>query len=120
VTREGNLAAQEKIFSVFEICDRQWRGIGEIPESGYKLKNEFREHDAARLFETEDIQTEESSLCISGKILQGLKKPHDCSAFGVECTPETPLGTTMVSSEGTCAAFYLYGRNQNGEPAGSS
>jgi hydrogenase expression/formation protein HypD len=119
VTREGNTLAQEKISTVFEICDRQWRGIGEIPRSGLRLKEEFKAFDAAEIFETEAIQTKESDLCISGEILQGLKKPGDCPAFGVQCTPENPLGATMVSSEGTCAAFYHYGRHQNHELTGS-
>ncbi len=110
VTREGNRLAQEKILDVFEVCDRKWRGIGEIPRSGLRLKDEFKSFDAAEIFNTETIQTEESPLCISGEILQGLKKPSDCPAFGRQCTPEHPLGTTMVSSEGTCAAFYQYGR----------
>lgn len=119
VTREGNALAQEKISAVFEVCDRQWRGIGEIPQSGLRLKEEFKAFDAAMVFETGAIQTEESSLCISGEILQGLKKPGDCPAFGVQCTPENPLGATMVSSEGTCAAFYQYGRHQSQELTGA-
>ena len=112
VTREGNKLAQEKILDVFEVCDRKWRGIGEIPKSGLRLKDEFKPFDAEKIFKTEQIQTRESSLCISGEILQGLKKPDDCPAFGGQCTPENPLGTTMVSSEGTCAAFYQYGRHE--------
>jgi hydrogenase expression/formation protein HypD len=110
VTREGNKLAQEKTLDVFEVCDRKWRGIGDIPRSGLRLKDEFKLLDAEKLFKTEQIQTQESPLCISGEILQGLKKPDDCPAFGKQCTPENPLGTTMVSSEGTCAAFYQYGR----------
>jgi hydrogenase expression/formation protein HypD len=112
VTRDGNKLAQEKILDVFEVCDRKWRGIGEIPKSGLRLKDEFKLFDAAKIFKTGQIQTQESSLCISGEILQGLKKPDDCPAFGEQCTPENPLGTTMVSSEGTCAAFYQYGRHE--------
>jgi hydrogenase expression/formation protein HypD len=119
VTREGNALAQEKISAVFEICDRKWRGIGMIPKSGLRLKEGFKEFDAAEIFETEAIQTRESTLCISGEILQGLKKPGDCPAFGGQCTPENPLGATMVSSEGTCAAFYHYGRHQNHDIRGS-
>jgi hydrogenase expression/formation protein HypD len=115
VTRAGNVLAQEKISAVFEICDRQWRGIGNIPKSGLRLKEEFKEYDAAVLFATGSIQTQESPLCISGQILQGLKKPGDCTAFGGQCTPENPLGATMVSSEGVCAAFYQYGRYRNQE-----
>ncbi len=112
VTRQGNTLAQEKILDVFDVCDRKWRGIGEIPRSGLRLKDEFKSFDAAKIFETKQIQTQESPLCISGEILQGLKKPDDCPAFGGQCTPENPLGTTMVSSEGTCAAFYQYGRHE--------
>lgn len=112
VTLEGNTLAQKKILDVFEVCDRKWRGIGEIPKSGLRLREEFKLFDAEKIFKTEQIQTQESPLCISGEILQGLKKPDDCPAFGGQCTPENPLGTTMVSSEGTCAAFYQYGRHE--------
>jgi hydrogenase expression/formation protein HypD len=111
VTRDGNRLAQEKISDVFAVCDRKWRGIGEIPKSGLRLKDEFKPFDAAEIFKTGTVPAEESSLCISGEILQGLKKPSDCPAFGGQCTPENPLGATMVSSEGTCAAFYQYGRH---------
>lgn len=110
ITREGNLAAQELIHRVFELCDRKWRGVGSIPESGYKLRYEFRDYDAERIFEVEEIRTVESSLCISGLVLRGVRKPHECPAFGKECTPEHPLGATMVSSEGACAAYYSYRR----------
>jgi hydrogenase expression/formation protein HypD len=96
---------------VFEICDRKWRGVGIIPKSGFKLRYEYREHDAERLFEVEDIETAESTECISGLVLRGQKKPHDCPAFGTRCTPQTPLGATMVSSEGACAAYHAYGRH---------
>jgi hydrogenase expression/formation protein HypD len=111
VRQEGNLKSKQLIEEVFEICDRKWRGVGIIPKSGYKLRYEFRDHDAERIFEVDDIETEESSLCISGQILKGLKKPHDCPAFGKTCTPQNPLGATMVSSEGACAAYYAYGRH---------
>jgi hydrogenase expression/formation protein HypD len=114
VTRDGNTHAWEMALDVFEVCDRQWRGIGEIPQSGLKLNDAFKVFDAELIFATENIQVQESSICISGDILKGLSKPSDCSAFGVQCTPETPLGTTMVSAEGTCAAFYKYGRHQSG------
>ncbi len=110
VTREGNRPARDLIFEVFEVGDRKWRGIGSIPKSGYKIRYEYREHDAEKLFEVDEIVTKESSLCISGLILRGLKKPSDCSAFGKQCTPQTPLGATMVSAEGACAAYYQYGR----------
>lgn len=111
VTREGNLPAQSVIERVFEICDRPWRGIGIIPQSGYRLRPEFAAFDAELRFpEIQTIETKESTLCISGLVLQGRKKPHECPAFGKECTPQSPLGATMVSSEGACAAYYRYGR----------
>lgn len=110
VTFEGNKPAQALIERVFETCDRKWRGIGVIPQSGWKLRSEFAAFDAEGRFHVEDIQAEESPLCIAGLILQGLKKPHDCEAFGTQCTPEKPLGATMVSAEGACAAYYRYGR----------
>ncbi|HZW34932.1 MAG TPA: hydrogenase formation protein HypD [Isosphaeraceae bacterium] len=111
VRREGNPASRRLIEDVFEVCDRKWRGVGLIPKSGFKLRYEFRAHDAERLFEVDDIDTQESPDCISGQILKGLKKPHDCPAFGRQCTPQTPMGATMVSSEGACAAYYTYGRH---------
>jgi hydrogenase expression/formation protein HypD len=111
VRPEGNEASRRLIDEVFEVCDRKWRGVGLIPKSGFKLRHEYRAHDAQRRFEVEDIQTRESSLCISGQVLKGVKKPHDCPAFGKECTPQTPLGATMVSAEGACAAYYLHGRH---------
>ncbi|MCJ7566039.1 MAG: hydrogenase formation protein HypD [Anaerolineales bacterium] len=110
VTFEGNKPAQALIERVFETCDRKWRGIGVIPESGWRLRPEFAAFDAEGRFDVADIQAEESPLCIAGMILQGLKKPHDCEAFGTQCSPEQPLGATMVSSEGACAAYYRYGR----------
>jgi hydrogenase expression/formation protein HypD len=111
VKREGNLVAQDLINSVFEIGDRKWRGVGSIPKSGYKLRYEFRDHDAERIFEVQEIDTKEPDICISGLVLRGVKKPHDCPAFGKQCTPEHPLGATMVSAEGACAAYYSYGRH---------
>jgi hydrogenase expression/formation protein HypD len=111
VKREGNRVAQNLVNSVFEVCDRKWRGVGSIPKSGYRLRSEFREHDAERLFEVTEIDTAEPSVCISGMVLRGVKKPHDCPAFGKECTPHHPLGATMVSAEGACAAYYAYGRH---------
>jgi hydrogenase expression/formation protein HypD len=111
VTREGNIPAQETIYKIFEIGDRAWRGIGIVPNSGYRLKEEFAAFDAEKVFsDISNIQSKESELCISGLVLQGVKKPHECPAFGKECTPMTPLGATMVSSEGACAAYYNYGR----------
>ena len=112
VTERGNQAAQKIINQVFEECDRKWRGIGVIPMSGWRLRPEFEDFDAEKRFDVEAIQSSESPLCIAGEILQGLKKPHDCSAFGTQCTPEHPLGATMVSSEGACAAYYRYGSHQ--------
>src|SRR5262249_5581843 len=85
IGREGNLVAQQLIDSVFEVCDRQWRGVGSIPKSGYKLRYEFRDYDAERLFEVEEIDTLESPLCISGLVLKGVRKPRGCPAFGKEC-----------------------------------
>jgi hydrogenase expression/formation protein HypD len=111
VRREGNPASKKLIEEVFEVCDRKWRGVGLIPKSGYRLRPEYREFDAERIYEVEHLETHESSVCISGLILQGLKKPHECPAFGKECTPETPLGATMVSAEGACAAYHVYGRH---------
>ncbi len=112
VKREGNRPAQELIQRVFEIADRKWRGIGEIPASGLRLKPEFREHDAEVFFGLSDLQVAEPPVCISGEVLQGLKKPTECPAFGKECTPQNPLGATMVSSEGACAAYYAYHRDR--------
>jgi hydrogenase expression/formation protein HypD len=111
VRRGGNAASKRLIQDVFEVCDRKWRGVGRISLSGFKLRPEYQAHDAERRFAVEDIETEESPICISGQILKGLKKPHDCPAFGCACTPQTPLGATMVSSEGACAAYYAYGRH---------
>jgi hydrogenase expression/formation protein HypD len=108
VTFEGLKPAQAAINRVFMECDRKWRGIGEIPMSGWCLRPEFDEFNAEKRFDVEAVCAEESPLCIAGQILQGLKKPLDCPAFGKECTPERPLGATMVSSEGACAAYYKY------------
>jgi hydrogenase expression/formation protein HypD len=108
VTREGNVAAQKIIFDTMEPCDRQWRGIGMIPMSGWKLRAEYGDFDAENRFNVGNIHTKESEICISGLILQGLKKPFDCPAFGSLCSPQNPLGATMVSSEGACAAYYRY------------
>ncbi len=111
VSREGNKPAQAVIQRVFEMTDRAWRGIGVIPMSGYRLRPEFAAFDAELRFpEVQAIETKESPLCISGQVLLGVKKPNQCPAFGKECTPQTPLGATMVSSEGACAAYFRYGR----------
>ncbi len=111
VTRDGNKPAQAVINQVFEICDHAWRGIGIIPQSGYRLRQKFAFYDAEKRFpELQSIETKESPLCISGQVLLGVKRPNECPAFGMECTPQTPLGATMVSAEGACAAYYHYGR----------
>lgn len=110
VSFEGNKPAQAILKKVFEPCDRNWRGIGLIPMSGWKLRQDYAEFDAEKRFAVSDIRTQESPLCISGLILQGRKKPPECPAFGTQCTPEYPLGATMVSSEGACAAYYRYAR----------
>jgi hydrogenase expression/formation protein HypD len=112
VVREGNLKAMEIVDRVFEICDRQWRGVGTIPLSGHRLRREYAEFDAAARFQVERILSAESPDCIAGLILQGRRKPHECPAFGTDCTPEHPLGAPMVSSEGACAAYHHYGRNE--------
>ena len=112
VTYAGNQSAQKVIHQVFEDCDQNWRGIGPIPGSGWRLKSEFAAYDAEQRFQVGAIAPIESPLCVSGKILQGLQKPVDCPAFANQCSPEHPLGATMVSSEGTCAAYYRYGRSK--------
>lgn len=113
VLKEGNIQAKKLLRDVFDISDRPWRGIGVIPNSGFKLKNEFSEYDAEKIFNVESISTNESSLCIAGEVLQGLKKPYECSAFKNGCTPEHPLGAPMVSSEGACAAYFHYKKVYN-------
>ena len=110
VKKEGNVLAQELIAKVFEPGDRAWRGIGTIPMSGYHLRPEYSAYDAERIFEIGSISTSESPVCIAGQILQGLKRPHECPAFGKQCAPEHPLGAPMVSSEGACAAHYHFGQ----------
>jgi hydrogenase expression/formation protein HypD len=110
VSYEGSPPARKLLTEVFEPCDRAWRGIGMIPQSGYQLKGEYAAYDAEDRFDAGAVVASESPDCIAGEILQGLKKPHECSAFGVKCTPENPLGAPMVSSEGACAAYYQYGR----------
>ncbi len=111
VSREGNLAAKQTISKVFEVTDRQWRGIGLIPLSGLGLRAEYAHFDAEKKFDLTHIRAAESLLCMSGSVLQGILKPDACPAFSRECTPEHPLGATMVSSEGACAAYYNYHRN---------
>jgi len=111
VMPEGNLIAQKTIHQVFEVNDRVWRGIGNIPQSGYDVKNEFKKYNARYKFNIDIIAAEENKECISGDIMKGLKKPKQCPNFGTKCTPEHPLGAPMVSSEGACAAYYHYAEN---------
>ncbi len=118
VRSEGNVAAQQVLSEVFETTDRAWRGIGVIPQSGWRLRDAYRAYDAEARFAVGDIQTRESPICRSGEVLQGMLKPNQCPAFGKECTPRTPLGATMVSSEGACAAYYQYGRFIKAEEVG--
>ena len=117
VRRDGNQPAQELVSRVFELVDRKWRGIGEIPGSGLGLRDAFAQFDAERRFAVEGIHTEESPACHAGEVLRGLLKPFECPAFGKECTPEHPLGAPMVSSEGACAAYYNYGRFRAAAPS---
>jgi hydrogenase expression/formation protein HypD len=117
VDRDGNAAAQRLIWSAFEVCDRKWRGVGTIPKSGLRLRYELHGYDAERRFDVGALETHEPAECISGQILRGLKKPHDCPAFGTRCTPANPLGATMVSAEGACAAYHAYGRHREAAAA---
>jgi len=111
VNYEGNLPAQRIVAEVFEVADQKWRGIGTIPQSGLIMRTEYAEFDANKIFDLTQITADEPAECISANVLQGLKKPHDCPAFGMKCTPENPMGAPMVSSEGACAAYYQYRRN---------
>jgi hydrogenase expression/formation protein HypD len=115
VARKGNQPAQEIMAKVFEVCDRKWRGIGMIPRSGLGLRAEFAAFDAEKIFDVAAQNTEEPAECISAEVLLGLKKPPDCPAFGVRCTPSSPLGAPMVSSEGACAAYFQYRRHAAGK-----
>jgi len=110
VTADGNLPAMDMLRDVFEVTDRTWRGIGMIPGSGWRLSPRYADFDAEQRFAVAGIRVAESELCHAGEVLQGNLKPHQCPAFGRECTPRNPLGATMVSSEGACAAYYLYRR----------
>jgi hydrogenase expression/formation protein HypD len=110
VVEDGNRPAMELINAVFESCDRNWRGIGLIPNSGWRLREEYAAFDAARRFSVTHIQAAESPLCHAGDVLKGVLKPNECPAFGRECTPRHPLGAPMVSAEGACAAYYNFGR----------
>lgn len=121
VTRAGSAAARQVTDEVFEVTERKWRGIGPIPESGYRLRQAYAAFDAEKIFDAGRIQAAEPPECIAALVMQGLKKPVDCPAFGSRCTPERPLGASMVSSEGACAAYYAYRRNAVGQafpPAG--
>ena len=113
VSYDGNLAAQKILREVFEVSDRKWRGIGSIASSGYRLRDRYAAFDAERVFALEEVHAEEPKECISALVLQGLKKPADCPAFGKQCTPMQPLGAPMVSAEGACAAYYQYRRHAN-------
>jgi hydrogenase expression/formation protein HypD len=117
VQPDGNPAALRMLQEVFEVTDRAWRGIGIIPESGWRLSEAYREYDAEHRFSVTGVNTRESTVCRSGEVLQGLIKPHECGAFGTACTPRSPLGATMVSSEGACAAYYLYRRLGTAAPS---
>lgn len=108
VRREGNIQAQKIIKEVFEVVNRKWRGMGEIPRSGLGIRKEYEEYDAEKKFAVGYIEINEPEECISGLVLQGIKKPYECKAFGTLCTPDHPLGAPMVSSEGACAAYYNY------------
>ena len=121
VRTEGVPPAQRQIFEVFEVGTRKWRGIGEIPASGYRLRGKYTRFDAELRFSVGDIHTQEHPACIAGAILTGEKTPLDCTAYGTLCSPQRPLGAPMVSSEGTCAAFHAAGRGlgnlRTGSPA---
>jgi hydrogenase expression/formation protein HypD len=115
VRREGNAKAQEIVRDVFEVADQNWRGIGIISGSGLSLRPAYRRFDAMSLLDVPPTPTVSESRCISGLVLQGLKKPYECPSFGTACTPESPLGAPMVSSEGACAAYYMYARHKHGD-----
>jgi len=110
VRREGNPHAVKVVEQVFEVCDRAWRGIGMIPASGYRLRNEFKDYDAEQRFDVVRVRAEEHPDCIAGEILRGLRRPAECPQFGTGCTPERPLGAPMVSTEGACSAYHRYRR----------
>jgi hydrogenase expression/formation protein HypD len=112
VSKQGNIPAKELLKTVFKTVDRKWRGIGTIPQSGFRLKDSYSEFDAEKVFDVAEVEVSESPLCIAGEVLQGLKKPSDCSAFSSLCTPEHPHGAPMVSSEGVCAAYFHYKKHK--------
>jgi hydrogenase expression/formation protein HypD len=111
VSYTGNVPAQQIMQDVFEVADQKWRGIGTIPASGLRLRDNYAVYDANRIFDLEEVSVDEPAECMSAQVLQGLKRPTDCPAFGMRCTPEYPLGAPMVSSEGACAAYYRYRRH---------
>ena len=113
VKKEGNIHAKKAMFDVFEITDKTWRGIGEIPKSGLKVKEKYKDFDAEKLFDLKGLSKPEPEVCIAGEIMQGLKKPFECPAFGKECKPENPLGSPMVSSEGACNAYFRYNKAES-------
>jgi hydrogenase expression/formation protein HypD len=112
VKEDGNMAAKKVIQQVFEVSNREWRGIGEIPISGYKLRKAFDAFDAETKFNIKNYKVPESTICIAGEILRGIKKPRECTAFGKTCSPSNPLGAPMVSSEGACAAYFHFNNNE--------
>ncbi len=116
VRHEGNRASRALIEEVFEVCDRKWRGVGTIPRSGLRLSPAYATFDAEQRFAVTSIEAREPAVCISGDILRGVRKPRDCPAFGTACTPMSPLGATMVSAEGACAAYFAYGRHLQASP----
>ena len=120
VSYAGNLEAQQLLAEVFEVTDRAWRGIGVIPKSGWRLSDKYRAFDAEERFQISGIHTAESPLCKAGDVLRGAIKPAQCPAFGTDCTPRRPLGATMVSSEGACAAYFNYGRLLSAEELASA
>ena len=113
VRRSGNEAAQRIVAEVFEVSDRQWRGIGPIASSGLALRGSYRRFDACSRLEVHAAPVQEPTECISGLVLQGLRKPHECPAFATRCTPDSPLGAPMVSSEGACAAYFAFARHKH-------
>jgi len=113
VNRSGNEAAQKIVAEVFEVADRQWRGIGDIAESGLALREPYRRFDALSRLAVQPVRVAEAGECLSGLVMQGLRKPHQCPAFASRCTPETPIGAPMVSSEGACAAYYMFARHKH-------
>jgi hydrogenase expression/formation protein HypD len=112
VRRQGNVPAQELVAKVFRVVPRKWRGVGEIPQSGLGLSAEYSAYDAETRFSVAAYTAQEDTECVSGAVLRGVKKPAECPAFGTRCTPEHPLGATMVSNEGACAAYYRYRRQR--------